>query len=613
MRYPSVPASGLASTATIRSLRCSARTAPRQAVVVVLPTPPLSATIAILRLPWIGAAMRAMSWARCASLTLVRTRPPVRRETSSCPAGAPPAGRSAPRGASAGRPPGAPVGRFGPAVFPPAPPAAAPAARAAPFAPAPPVPAAPLAAAPVPGAPVPAAPLAAAPPAPVAPLAMAPAAPAAPLPVASAVPAAVAPLAAGPVAPGAPLAVPAGGDLAAAGSLALALAAVTAALVASSALAGARGAAGPVAPGGGLGPAAPAPAAGAVALPGAAAPGASPLAAVAGPPAGVAPGDLGASGRAGPGRRRPGLARSSRWRLLGLAARVELRPRPLPGWPGFPRAFRRLGAGCRATGGWGWRAAGLGLGQCVLRPAGLGPVLEPAGVAAPRLRSLRDGLGRRGGGGRRRLRLLLPGSGRGDLRFERLARGRLALALVPRLRRACRRGARRWAGPGRGASAAHGAAGSSARPGLGLGAEGWVSGDGREFDRVGVRGLGRLGCWSGVRAGGGSGGRGGRVGGRHGRLLRWRLGLLELILEPFESLRHVLDSLAAGTRLGVSRGLPVRRHDAIPCVVVAPPGRRRTGDGQTLLTTLPCASSLTQLDRAGAERPPARETRRARR
>src|SRR6266536_129345 len=84
MRYPSVPESGLASTATIRSWRCPERTAPRQAVVVVLPTPPLSAIIAILRLPWNGVAIFASSSRRCGSDRRGRTRPPVRRVTRLC-------------------------------------------------------------------------------------------------------------------------------------------------------------------------------------------------------------------------------------------------------------------------------------------------------------------------------------------------------------------------------------------------------------------------------------------------------------------------------------------------------------------------------------------------
>ncbi len=46
-RRPSVPASGLASTAITRSPRFQARVAPSAVVVVVLPTPPLSEITAI--------------------------------------------------------------------------------------------------------------------------------------------------------------------------------------------------------------------------------------------------------------------------------------------------------------------------------------------------------------------------------------------------------------------------------------------------------------------------------------------------------------------------------------------------------------------------------------
>src|SRR6266487_2104508 len=223
MRYPSVPASGLASTATIRSWRCSARTAPRQAAVVVLPTPPLRATIAIVRLPRIGAAMRAWIWARCSSVTLGRTRPPVRRETRACQpgpapvgrcasrsaarsaalvgcnlgpclggcpwgraaAGPPPAGRRTPRGASLSPVPRASTGRFAPALFPLAAPPAAPPVAPLPAAPA--APAASLPAAPAPAAVTPAPPAV---PAPAAPLAAAPVALCAAAPAALPAPAA---------------------------------------------------------------------------------------------------------------------------------------------------------------------------------------------------------------------------------------------------------------------------------------------------------------------------------------------------------------------------------------------------------------------------------------
>src|SRR6266700_2637718 len=260
-----------------------------------------------------------------------------------------------------------------------------------------------------------------------------------------------------------------------------------------------------------------------------------------------------------------------------------------------------------------------------------------------RSRRGRDGRGERGQRGprwgrrgRRRRLWLLPGPRRGDLRLQRLyllggpvlgtggarrirlpsarsAAGRSGIGRVgpsrraggragaPR-RRARPRAARRrstrpgpatcarapsWsggpttrAGPATGTRATPGPAGRrSTRAGLGLRVSGGYGGE------LGGVGVGRLGCGSGSRAGGGCRGRGSG----HRRLLRWRLGLLELILEPFEALRHVLDSLAAGTRLGVSWGLPVRRHDEVlvcSCAAWAPGYRWRSNSSGNVTVRL---------------------------
>ncbi len=57
----SVPRSGFASTATTRSPRSEANVAPSVAVIVVLPTPPLRLSSAILWQPRSGALIRAIS------------------------------------------------------------------------------------------------------------------------------------------------------------------------------------------------------------------------------------------------------------------------------------------------------------------------------------------------------------------------------------------------------------------------------------------------------------------------------------------------------------------------------------------------------------------------
>ena len=78
-RYPSVPASGFASSATTRSPRCNANVCPTRRQVVVLPTPPLRETNATVRQPVIGVFTCATSSRRRSSAGLgpTETVPPV--------------------------------------------------------------------------------------------------------------------------------------------------------------------------------------------------------------------------------------------------------------------------------------------------------------------------------------------------------------------------------------------------------------------------------------------------------------------------------------------------------------------------------------------------------
>ena len=76
-RWPSVPASGLPSTAITRSPRCVANVCPTSRHVLVLPTPPLREMKAILRHPATGVLTLATSSLRRSSSGLgpIATRP----------------------------------------------------------------------------------------------------------------------------------------------------------------------------------------------------------------------------------------------------------------------------------------------------------------------------------------------------------------------------------------------------------------------------------------------------------------------------------------------------------------------------------------------------------
>jgi hypothetical protein len=196
---------------------------------------------------------------------------------------------------------------------------------------------------------------------------------------------------------------------------------------------------------------------------------------------------------------------------------------------------------------------------------------------------MRAGFGRaraalvaRGGRRRRRLRLRRPRGGGGP---------RTGGPRTRALRRALRRPGRGWPPGGTALAGCRcvGRAGLDGRHLHGLrldraGPAGWsLGGQGTGLGRSGPllrsRWLWRAG-WLGSAG--------------WGRSSRWLrdlrrsgLGFVELLLQPVESLRNVLDPVAV-TALRLSRGLAVRGHDGTSlCALAAPVGRRLAGGGQT--------------------------------